>query len=91
MDPLGIALADQEDDGRGVGGGVVRQPALPVGRQKARLLGDGVDVGGERQGDHIGLQAADHRQRLLARAAVALVDGHVLAGPLLPVAGEQGL
>ena len=30
LDPLGVALAHQEDDGRGVGGAVVRQSLLPV-------------------------------------------------------------
>ncbi len=38
------------------------------------LLGDRVDVVGQRQRDDVGLQAVDHRARLLARAAVRLLD-----------------
>jgi hypothetical protein len=30
------------------------------------MLGDGVDVIGQGQGDHVGLQAVDDRPRLLA-------------------------
>ena len=78
LDALGVALAHQEHDGRGVGRAVVRQPLLPVRRQQPGL-GDGVDVVGQRQRDHVGLQPVDDRARLLARAAVRLLDGHVLA------------
>jgi hypothetical protein len=34
------------------------------------LLGDGIDVGGERERDHVRAEALDHGARLLARAAV---------------------
>ena len=54
-DPLGVPLAHQEDDGRGVGRAVVGQALLPVGGQQLALVGDGVDVVGEREGDDIGL------------------------------------
>ena len=50
-----------------------------------------VDVVGQRQRHHVGLQTVDHRARLLARAAVGLVDGRRLAGLGLPVAGEGGV
>ena len=91
VDVLGIALADQEDDGGRVGRGVLRQAGLPSRRDQPGLLGDGVDVGGDAERHHVGLQPVDHRQRLLARAAVALVDGHVLAGLALPIGGEDGV
>ena len=53
-----------------------------------RLLGDLIDVVGEPQGDDVGLQAVDHGTRLLARAAVRLLDGHLLAGLRQPALGE---
>ncbi len=37
------------------------------------LVGDAVDVRGQRERHHVGLQAVDHRARLLARAAVRLL------------------
>ncbi len=89
--PFGISLPDEEHDGRRVGGAVVGQTGLPVGRQRPCLLGDLVDVVGQRQGDHVGLQAVDHRAGLLARAAVRLPNGHVLSGLALPVGGELGV
>ncbi len=89
--PFGIALAHQEHDRRGVGRGIVRQPLLPVGRDLARLGGDRVDVGGERQRHDVGLQPVDHRARLRAGAAVRVLDRHRLAGLRLPVGGEGGV
>ena len=38
------------------------------------LSRDRVDVGGERQRDDVGVEPVDHRARLLARAAVRLLD-----------------
>ncbi len=89
LDALGIALAHQEHDRRGVRRAVVRQARLPVGRQQLALRRDRVDVVGERERDHVGRQAVDHRARLLARAAVRLADGDVLARLLLPVGRER--
>ncbi len=43
-------------------------------------FGDRIDVVGQRQRDDVGLQAVDHRARLLAGAAVRLLDGDVVAG-----------
>ena len=57
LDVLGIAFADQENDGRSVGRAVVREAALPVLGQQSGLVRDGVDVIGQRQRDHVGLQA----------------------------------
>ena len=88
LDALRVALAHQEHDGRGVGRAVVGQPLLPVGRKQPGLLGDLVDVVGQRQRHHVGLQAVDDRAGLLARAAVRLPDGDVLARLRLPVLGE---
>src|SRR5690606_41796955 len=50
------------------------QPLLPVLRDEAGRLADGVDVVRQRQGDDVGRQAVDHRARLLAGAAVRLLD-----------------
>ncbi len=66
---LRIALAHQEDDGRGVGRGIVGQPPFPVASGEARL-GHRIHVIGQRQGDHVGLQSVHHGARLLAGAAV---------------------
>ena len=52
------------------------------------LLGDGVDVGGEREGDDVGVEAVDHRARLRAGAAVRGLDAQRLAGFGLPIGGE---
>ena len=91
LDLLRIPLPHQEDDGGGVGGAVVGEPALPVPGKELRLLGDGVDVVGEGQGHHVGLQAVDHGPGLLARSAVGLLDAQRLTGLLLPVPGEGGV
>ena len=88
LDALGIALPHQEDDGRGVGRAVLRQPALPVLGDLA-LLRDGVDVVGQRQRHDIGIQPVDHRARLLARAAMRLVDPQRIAALGFPVRGER--
>ena len=67
LDALGIALAHQEHDRRGVGRRIERQALLPVRRDQA-LGGDGVDVIGQRQRDDIGLQAVDHRRAPASRS-----------------------
>ena len=56
-----------------------------------RLLGDLVDVVGERERDDVGVEAVDDRARLLARAAVRLLDGDDVAGLRLPVRRERGV
>ena len=53
------------------------------------VLGDGVDVVGERQRRDVGLEAVDDRARLLARSAVRLVDVDRLPGLLLPLRRER--
>ncbi len=87
-DLLRVALAHQQDDGRGVGRGIVRQPALPVGGKLAAVLRDGVDVAAEGKGDHVRLEAVDDRTGLAARAAVRGADRHLLAGLFPPMTGE---
>ena len=91
LDALGVALADQEHDGRGVGGAVLRQRVLPIGGQQLALRGDGVDVIGQRQRGHVCFQAINDGAALLARAAVAHAEGHFTAGLLFPVRGEGGV
>ena len=90
-DALRIPLAHQEHDSRGVGGAVVGETLLPIRRQQPRFVGYGVNVVGERERDHIGLEAVNHRARLLARAAVRLADGDFLAGLALPGLGKRGV
>src|SRR5690606_10059185 len=53
--------------------------------------GDGVDVPGEGEGDHVGLDADDHRARLLAGAAVGLANRQFLYRALLPLLGEEAV
>jgi hypothetical protein len=65
----------------------VRQALLPVVRDQAAFA-DSIDVVGQRQRDDVGLQAVDDRTRLLAGAAVRLLDGDVVAGLGLPLARE---
>ena len=89
LDVFGIALSHQEHDRRGVGSAVLRQPLLPVGRKQAGVLGNSVDVVGQRQGYDIGLQTVNHRAGLLARSTVGLLDRDCLAGLRLPVFGES--
>src|SRR5690606_16882885 len=78
-------------DGGGVGRAVVGQPRLPVGGNLAGDAADLVDVEGEGEGHHVRLQAVDHRPRLLAGAAVGLLDVDIPSGFFLPVFGEGGV
>ena len=57
--------------------------------QQLAVLGDRVDVGGKRQRDDVGVETVDHRARLLAGAAVRLLDRDLLAGLRLPLLGER--
>ena len=93
VNALGIALANQEENRRHVRTVVVGQllgAGLPILGQQA-LLGDGVDVIGQGQGDHRGFRTIDHAAGLLARSAVRRMDRHRLAGRFLPVLGESGV
>jgi hypothetical protein len=63
----------------------VRQTRLPVRRQQLRVVGDGVNVAGQRERDHIRFQPVDHRTRLFAGAAVRGADDEGFAGLLLPL------
>ncbi len=56
---------------------------------RAALRRERIDVVSQGQGHHIGLEPFDHRPRLLARSAVALVDDHRIAGLGLPVCGKR--
>ena len=56
--------------------------------QQLGVLGDGVDVGRQRQGDDIGLQPVDHGAGLGARTAIGGVDRDRVAGLGLPLRGE---
>jgi len=67
----------------------VRQAFLPVFGDQAAVADQGLYVTGQRQRDHIGVNAVNDRTGLLARAAVRLLDAHVLAGLGLPVFGKR--
>jgi len=56
VDAFGVALADEEDDGRGVGGAVVGEAFLPGGVDGFGFVGNGVNVVGEGEGDDVGLR-----------------------------------
>ncbi len=51
---------------------------------------DRVDIPGQAERHHIGLQTVDDRQGLLARAAMRLLDGDLCTG-LLQVIGSEGV
>ena len=88
VDVLGIALAHQEDDRRGVRRTIERQARLPVGGDQS-ALGDGVDVIGQSQGDHVRLKPIHDRPRLLAGAVVRLPYLDIAAAAPLPVRSKQ--
>ena len=90
-DMFGVPFADKKHDGRGVRRAVVGQARLPVGRQQMRVLGDRIDIVCQRQRDHVGRQAVDHRPRLLTAAAVRLADLDIHARLRLPLLGECGV
>src|SRR3546814_7836041 len=68
---------------------MVWQPARPIGRQQLAALGDFIDVIGEREGHDIGFEPVNDRARLLARAAVRLLDRQWLTALRLPLLGED--
>ena len=88
LDALRIAFADQEYHGRVVGRGVVREFLGPVlGDQAA--VGQHVDVVGLVHRHHRRFEPVGHRARLLARAAVRLLDDDGVAGFFLVVGDED--
>ncbi|MNV70275.1 hypothetical protein D3C71_1632290 [compost metagenome] len=87
MDRLGVPLAHQKHDRRGVGRGVVGQAGLPVGFDQA-ARSDFVDIGGQSQSDHVAGQAVDDGAGLLAGPAVRLFDGEGRAALFTPVREE---
>ena len=66
LDQFRIALAHQEDNRRAVGSAVIRQTFFPIGGQKLRLAGDGIDVGRNRKGHDVGAQPVHDGARLCA-------------------------
>ncbi len=61
---------------------------MPVGLDIA-VLDQGVDIAGQCQRGHIGLDTVDDGACLLARAAMRLLDSHILVLRGLPVLGER--
>ncbi|MOA12127.1 hypothetical protein D3C78_1320970 [compost metagenome] len=61
--------------------------ALPVRGGETRL-GHGIDVIGQRQRHHIGLQSIYHGASLLAGATVRLANHHIIASLGFPLLGE---
>ena len=70
LDALWVSFANHEDDRGRVRRGIVGQPLLPGCGEPAQFLGDRVDVAGQRQRHHVGLQAVDDGAGLLARSTV---------------------
>ena len=68
----------------------MRQALLPVLGEDA-LVGDRIDVVGQRQGHDIGVDAVDDGARLLAGAAVRCADLDVVAGLGLVILGKSGI
>jgi hypothetical protein len=50
-----------------------------------------IGVAGRGEGGHVGFEPIDDGAGLLARAAMALFDGHILTGLGLPVFGESSV
>ncbi len=69
VDVLRVSLADDEDDGRGVGLRVVRQPLCPAVGDETVLV-QRLDIGGKREGHDIGRKPVDHRAGLARGTAV---------------------
>src|SRR5215472_12072278 len=65
LDVLRITLAHQENNCRGIGCAVVRKALLPVSRQQACTLGNGVDVIGQGERNNIRLQTINDSPSLL--------------------------
>ena len=53
---------------------------MPVSLQQTAVRDQCIDITGQRQSDDISVNAVDYRPRLLARAAMRLLDAHLLAG-----------
>ena len=64
------------------------QALLPVGSQMSAMLHQGINVAGQGQGGHIGIDAVNDGARLLARATVRLLDRDHLPGFVFPVLGK---
>ena len=90
LDGLGVSLPHHENDGGGIGRGIIRQFGAPVGRDLPRLLGDHVDVVLQAHGHDIGRKPIDHGAGLLARPAVRHVDLDCVALIWLEQGGERG-
>ena len=58
LNPFGIAVANQENDGRGIGRRIVAKPFLPISVDQPGP-GDLIDVALERERDNVGLEPID--------------------------------
>ena len=67
------------------------QALLPVLGHQPAIFDQCIHITGQRQRDHIGINAVNHRPRLLARAAVRLLDRDNLASLGPPVFDEGGV
>ena len=79
MDILRVALTHQEAHGGIERRAVVRQSALPVGRDQLAFVVQDLHVSDLVVGHHIRFQALQNRQCLLGRAGVGLLDGQLVA------------
>src|SRR6185503_15461040 len=88
LDLLGVSLAYQKYDSRGVWRAVLRQTLLPIGRNEPSGLRNSIDSVSQSQRYHVRLQAVDYASRLLARTSMRLLNRHCLAGLRLPIFSE---
>ena len=86
-DVLGVPLAHDDHDDR-VGHEAVCRVLVPASRHEPRL-DQPFDVGGEREVDHVGVQAADDGAALFARAPIGLLEAHALARRRRLEGGDQ--
>ena len=78
-----IALANEKNDRRRVGRRIVRKKFQPARANETGFF-DPINVIGERQRNHISLDAVDDCKRLIAAGAVRGLESDLLAADLLP-------
>ncbi len=89
LDIPGITPAYQQDDGRRVGRAVMRQPLLPVHRNPLCFFCDFINVVGQSQCHHVGIQPIDDGSGLFSGTAVRLLERDLFPDFFLPVLAKR--
>lgn len=89
--PFGLPLRTREDDRRRIRRRIVGELGLPVGRDLAGRLGDGVDIAFEGKRHDVGVEAVDDGAGLGAGTAMRSLDRHRFTAVLLPLGGKGGI